>query len=384
MASTLRQGASGAEVTDLQNKLRAAGFDPGASDGRFGPKTLAAVQAFQRARGLAVDGVVGPQTWGALGGGGAAPAPAATADVLAEFKRKYPEFAYLANINDPELQALFREAAAKPGGMDSAEFQGKLFATNWWKTTPPATRTWLYQVNADPAAAEQQRAAMRARITDMGVTMGLDNGEWIGYMAEDALSKGWNDQQITDALAARIGVSTPGKAAYGTMGATIDQIKALGAQYLIGVSYQDAWNWSREILTGAQSLDGLQSMFTDQAKHLFANNKAVLDQLNQGGTLASMTSAYRQQISNLLEVAPDQVDFLNNPRFMQVLNYSGQGTGTEGSGQGASGAEVRPMTMYELGKWARSQAEWKNTDQGRGTSAQLAEKILTTMGEVQR
>ncbi|WP_375163209.1 N-acetylmuramoyl-L-alanine amidase [Laceyella sacchari] len=36
------------------------------ADGIYGPVTKRAVQAFQKARGLAVDGIVGPQTWGAL------------------------------------------------------------------------------------------------------------------------------------------------------------------------------------------------------------------------------------------------------------------------------------------------------------------------------
>jgi len=63
---TLRQGARGAAVTTLQNKLKAAGFNPGAADGVFGAKTLAAVKAFQRARGLQSDGIVGPKTWSAL------------------------------------------------------------------------------------------------------------------------------------------------------------------------------------------------------------------------------------------------------------------------------------------------------------------------------
>ncbi|HEX5751214.1 MAG TPA: peptidoglycan-binding protein [Archangium sp.] len=63
---TLRLNASGPAVTSLQNKLQAAGFNPGAADGSFGPKTLAAVKAFQKAKGLEADGVVGPKTWSAL------------------------------------------------------------------------------------------------------------------------------------------------------------------------------------------------------------------------------------------------------------------------------------------------------------------------------
>lgn len=74
---TLRQGSSGPAVRDLQNKLKAAGFNPGPIDGAFGPKTKAAVVAFQRAQGITVDGIVGPQTWGKLNrtGGPTPPQP---------------------------------------------------------------------------------------------------------------------------------------------------------------------------------------------------------------------------------------------------------------------------------------------------------------------
>ncbi|MFP2903680.1 D-alanyl-D-alanine carboxypeptidase family protein [Pyxidicoccus sp. 3LFB2] len=66
---TLREGARGAAVTQLQNLLRNKGYKI-AADGVFGPKTEAAVKQFQASRGLAVDGVVGPKTWGALRGTG--------------------------------------------------------------------------------------------------------------------------------------------------------------------------------------------------------------------------------------------------------------------------------------------------------------------------
>lgn len=62
----LRMNSRGDQVKALQGALNRAGFSPGPIDGEFGPKTLAAVRAFQQAKGLEVDGIVGPRTWGAL------------------------------------------------------------------------------------------------------------------------------------------------------------------------------------------------------------------------------------------------------------------------------------------------------------------------------
>lgn len=66
MVRVLRRGDTGPEVARLQWLLRVHGFPPGPLDGRFGPATEAAVKAFQRARGLVPDGIVGPRTRRAL------------------------------------------------------------------------------------------------------------------------------------------------------------------------------------------------------------------------------------------------------------------------------------------------------------------------------
>ena len=64
----LRRGEENdpAVVTQLQEALTAAGYDPGGADGTYGRGTEAAVVAFQEANGLSADGVVGAETAAAL------------------------------------------------------------------------------------------------------------------------------------------------------------------------------------------------------------------------------------------------------------------------------------------------------------------------------
>lgn len=82
----LRWGSQGSAVEQLQSALN----DHGASiavDGKFGKLTHGAVKDFQGSHDLKIDGVVGPETRGALNGGGASisgggtsvPAPAKSA-----------------------------------------------------------------------------------------------------------------------------------------------------------------------------------------------------------------------------------------------------------------------------------------------------------------
>lgn len=80
MLPFIRMGDSGPTVEAIQYLLRQNGANGGENDngsndnddgriqvdGDFGGQTDGAVRSFQRDKGLTVDGIVGPETWGAL------------------------------------------------------------------------------------------------------------------------------------------------------------------------------------------------------------------------------------------------------------------------------------------------------------------------------
>ncbi|HEY1088416.1 MAG TPA: peptidoglycan-binding protein [Archangium sp.] len=70
-------------MTEVQQLLQRAGIPTGPIDGDYGAMTQAAVRRFQTARGLPVDGVVGPRTWAALRSGATqGPTPSGTPSEL--------------------------------------------------------------------------------------------------------------------------------------------------------------------------------------------------------------------------------------------------------------------------------------------------------------
>ena len=64
---TLQEGSTGADVTVLQQRLAALGYNVGTPDGSFGAGTKAAVIQFQTDKKITpADGVVNQATWAAL------------------------------------------------------------------------------------------------------------------------------------------------------------------------------------------------------------------------------------------------------------------------------------------------------------------------------
>lgn len=64
--ASFQRGDDGEEVLAIQKRLVELHYTVGTLDGKFGPATEKAIKAFQAAKGLEVDGVVGSATYKAL------------------------------------------------------------------------------------------------------------------------------------------------------------------------------------------------------------------------------------------------------------------------------------------------------------------------------
>ena len=187
---TLRQGATGDAVRDVQRKLKEWGYYNGAVDGVFGSQTAGAVRLFQQRNGLTVDGVVGPQTWEALGYGGQTQAatsrPGVNIDLLARVVRAEAEAepyegkvavaAVLLNrVADPRFPKTLEGVIYEPYAFESVS-NGRIYSTpptaedlraardavNGWDPTYGAVFFW------NPATAVSQWVWSRPIITQIG------------------------------------------------------------------------------------------------------------------------------------------------------------------------------------------------------------------------
>ena len=62
----LKIGSKGLPVRRAQKRMSLVGYDVGGVDGRYGPKTEAAVKKLQQQSCIAVDGVVGLKAWSVI------------------------------------------------------------------------------------------------------------------------------------------------------------------------------------------------------------------------------------------------------------------------------------------------------------------------------
>lgn len=200
--SQIKKGARGSDVEELQRLLKQNGYSL-AEDGIFGSDTQAAVRDYQRKNGLAIDGIVGVNTWNSLlgGSGGASslnPTTNSTANWLADYEGNRPTYSQSQAVTDA-ANILAQYEKNKPGAYQSnysAQIQGILDQImNREKFTYDFNADPIYQQYADRYQQQGKLAMMDAMGQAAALTGGYGStyGQQVGQQTYQGYLQGMND-----------------------------------------------------------------------------------------------------------------------------------------------------------------------------------------------
>ena len=182
-------GSQGSEVTELQKLLNQNGYTLDA-DGIFGSKTQSAVRDYQQKNSLAVDGIVGNNTWGALTKAPSTSAPAATQPETAQpatpdantESKGFAYGAYQPSDTVAQAEALLQQQMAQKPGAYQSTWQDQLNETinqilNRDKFSYDLNGDALYQQYAD----QYMRQGKMAMMDTMGQAQAMTGGYGNSY-----------------------------------------------------------------------------------------------------------------------------------------------------------------------------------------------------------
>jgi hypothetical protein len=243
---------------------------------------------------------------------------------------------------------------------DHNTIEGALFATSWWRNTNSSQRQWQQLLSQDPAEAQASVQRQAAVISDRAKSLGIRMGPGeIANLATMVQANGWTSEQYIDAL---IGQVDWNNIEGGDLTASRDRIKAIGSEYLVGVSETTAQNYAMRIAAGELTEEGVASIMRDQAKGRFG---WMASQLDQGVTVKQYLNPIRDVIARELGMEAEAVDIMD-PKWLKLVEVRDEK------------GNMRAATLDEAQLAARKQPEWANSR----NSQEMTTSMMTNLKQI--
>jgi len=353
-------------VKAYQQALKSAGFDPGPIDGVRGSKTIAAIKAFQKSKGLVADGIVGSKTSAALGGGGGGGTTITSGIDTINQQQLAEQFGFALAVlqSDPELNSLFTRAVA--GTFDQTRFTAELQNTGWYKTHGETWRNASTLKSVDPSTYTTKLDQSKASIGSIAASMGaaISPGT-LAQLAETALMLGWDSNQVQANLGTY--VTHVNGNMLGQAGQWETELKSYAGDNNVKITDQWIETNLQGASSGTQTFNDVKNKVRDLAISAYPN---LADRLRQGETVATIAEPYKQSMASILEMNPESLT-IGDPKIQQALATKGK-----------DGAPVM-QTLYDFETGLRTgDPRWLKTKNAQDATMSAARQVLGDLGLV--
>lgn len=264
--------------------------------------------------------------------------------------------------SDPELKNLLNQAVK--GNWTPQQFVAKLQNTKWFKKNGEAARQTIALRTSDPATYKQRLNSARQQIAQVAWSMGAPvPGAAMAQLAEHALTLGWTEDQIRNAVS---GYLKPDKSGLysGGAGAAQMQIREVASDYGYSLSPAQSGKWVKGMVSGTVTIEQVKQQIMAYAASKYPG---LADRINAGETLEQIAAPYKDSYSKILEVPSTAVN-LRDPAIQKALQ--------------AKDAKGKPTTqsVWEFEQTLRNDPRWLKTNNAQDQIMQTGHQILQQFG----
>jgi hypothetical protein len=216
-------------------------------------------------------------------------------------------------IHDPEIRAILRRYVNRE--IDEATMIGLVQQTQVWRTTDLSHRKWQDLKASDPATAaktlEQSKFSIARTAEQLGYQM---KPEDIDFLAERAIYDGLTSDQIHSLIVGHFTMTGGGDA-----GKAYSDVNTALGNWMVRVDEGTKQQWVTDMMMGRLDVQTLEAHLRNVNATQFPGMAAALQQ-NPNLTPQSYVSAIRPTIAKLLEINPNDIDFMDQ-KWKQLINY---------------------------------------------------------------